>query len=855
MRIILIVLLNFLIFCLSGQTNLSAFVKKISQEFNVSVAIDPSLLNDESFKINETPKSIEDIYGVLTKAGLDYYLISDNILLLRKSATPSKVNTKTIKGKITDLVTKEPIPFASIYLTDYSNGTTTDENGNFSLEIKSTEGSIPIEASYLGYEKQVFNNKSLSTLDIVLKPKEDEIKEIVIIASPIQKIDVAQVLSQSEFNSYKLYKINSNDLIKTIQLSIPGVIRTNNAQVMIRSMKQDKTLSLVNNIPILKSGHYFNIISSLNELYFNEIDVYKNIFPSQYGNALGGMIRYTSNFDSNKSSIQTSTNLLYSGFAASINEKKLSFSIGARKSYIDFNKKGLFSKNFFQLKTPATSGQGIVTNIPDVAFFDINTQIKYNYSKKGNLTINGLINSDFNKLNWESQSQFFLGNQSLEIDQKFKNLENNKSVAIGAQNVLRLSDKINWVVDAHIYEYKDSFGLESNKTEIFNEKKKVFNDLYFQKQKITTKAISSLFELKLNEKNSINSGLFVKKIDLVFSGKENEKNVIELTEQANQYSLFGEYNISTENKEIKLGSKATKYSYFKKVYIEPYASFNQKLHQNISVKSTYAYRTQNLNLLDFETRFAQNLNYYYLSNDSLPLQTGHHFMIGSKYEKDNFSFDVEAYTYINKGNLLFTNTVTGIKKGPDGPMSNNGRYKLFSGINNIVGIDVMLNYKYQSWSSNINYTISKSTQKFEGIYKNQEVPSPNDRRHIFNFNNNYSLHRLTIGTSFSLMSGTPYISYKVAKSDAPKNSLARKDVIEYLPSFLSLDLSTDYALILKPVKINIGLSVSNITNNYNVKFVQQTGSFENKQGEKAIVTGNESQMPGRFFNFHIKTKF
>ncbi len=856
MKLFATAVLSLLTFCLVAQSDLSSFIKKLSTNLKIEVAVDPSLLKDK-ITINQNPKTMDEIYALLSKIGLDYYLISDNYILLRK-AIPTEVNMKTVSGTITDKKTGQPIPFASVYLTDMTNGTNTDENGRFTLKVKA-ESKQRLEVSYLGYENQTIAETN-GTINIALVETQTKIEEVTIIASPIQKIDFANAKFIPDYSSYKLLRINSNDLARSIQLSVPGVSRTDNSQIAIRNMRQDKTLSIVNNIPVLKTGHYYNMISNFNELYFNEIDVYKNIFPSQYGNALGGLVQYTSSINNDKKSgFATTTNLLYSGFAGFVNINHFSFSLGARKSYIDLNKYGLLEKNLYQLKTNVNLDNGIVSNLPDASFNDVNFQMNYTYGKSGKISINGLDNFDADKLNWENKNEFFIGGiANVVVSQNYSNTQKNKHRALSLSNEVMLSDKLLWSTAAHIYAYKDTFNLKANTLKVIAGKSSEYDDAYKQHQMVQTKGLSTNLDYSINKEHKLTSGIFIKEISLDFNGTENVKTIIDFKQKVLHASLYEEYNIHKSDYTLKLGAKATKFSNISTIYLEPYACLSYNLYSDLTFKSSYAYRVQNLNLMDFEARFSQNLNYYYLSNDTLPVQKGHHFMIGARYQKNRFTFDVEAYSYNNTGNLLFTNLVTGFvkeqKPGQPKPSFMNG-YKFFNGTNNIVGIDFMASYKHNNWQSNLNYTLSKSVQSFFGIYRNQEIPSPTDRRHSVNFNNSYSFGKLNLGTNLAFMSGSPYISYNLAKPDRGKNEVARRDIIEYLPDYISVDLAANYTVLTSPFKINLGFSINNITNNINVKFIQQTGSFEEKKNDKPIVTGNQSLMPGRFFNIHLKTIF
>ncbi|TCI94240.1 SusC/RagA family TonB-linked outer membrane protein [Tenacibaculum sp. M341] len=123
------------------------------------------------------------------------------------------ITAQTIKGKVTDS-SGESIPFADIIEKGTTNGTTTDENGEFSLTVKKLPTSIV--ASSLGFSS---NEKSITstntTINFILKEDSDVLDEVVIsglatttkrsnLANTVASISAAeltQVTAQSGFDS------------------------------------------------------------------------------------------------------------------------------------------------------------------------------------------------------------------------------------------------------------------------------------------------------------------------------------------------------------------------------------------------------------------------------------------------------------------------------------------------------------------------------------------------------------------------------------------------------------------------------------------------------------------------------
>ncbi len=73
------------------------------------------------------------------------------LLLLAANALVFAQTTATVSGSVTDAATGKPLPFASVYLNGTTRGTTTDEQGRYTLNAIPL-GSVEIVGSFLGYK-------------------------------------------------------------------------------------------------------------------------------------------------------------------------------------------------------------------------------------------------------------------------------------------------------------------------------------------------------------------------------------------------------------------------------------------------------------------------------------------------------------------------------------------------------------------------------------------------------------------------------------------------------------------------------------------------------------------------------
>jgi hypothetical protein len=140
-------------------------------------------------------------------------------------------NVYIIKGKVTDAVTKDPIPFASINIKNTSLGKNTDFEGNFQFQL----GSVPSDSllvSCLGYFSRIFyiSKDSLSqTIYIQLKPSEILLQEVKVYGgeNPAHRIIKKAVLAKYdnnykkidgfEYTSYNKIEVDFNKISKKLR--------------------------------------------------------------------------------------------------------------------------------------------------------------------------------------------------------------------------------------------------------------------------------------------------------------------------------------------------------------------------------------------------------------------------------------------------------------------------------------------------------------------------------------------------------------------------------------------------------------------------------------------------------------
>ena len=125
----------------------------------------------------------------------------------------------TVKGKVTDN-TGEPLPGVSIILKGTTTGVMTDIDGNYSINVPSSNAVLVV--SYVGFVSQEHKVANNATLDVVLLEQSTDLEEVVVVGYGVQKkINLSG--SVSSVDSKKMENRAVTNLSTAIAGLAPGV--------------------------------------------------------------------------------------------------------------------------------------------------------------------------------------------------------------------------------------------------------------------------------------------------------------------------------------------------------------------------------------------------------------------------------------------------------------------------------------------------------------------------------------------------------------------------------------------------------------------------------------------------------
>lgn len=201
----------------SNVTLKTAF-KQIEQQTKLFVDYNTQEVND-SRVLTKLPKNSnvkEVMEQLLEGSGCSITFSNGHIIINKQARTVS--STKNISGVVKD-ETGESVIGANVVVKGTTNGTVTDMNGRYSLEVP--EGGV-LQISYIGYNTQEVKVGSGDVVNVSLREDSEALDEVVVIGyGTVKKSDLTGAVGSVQMKDVSQVGITSAD--RALQGQIAGV--------------------------------------------------------------------------------------------------------------------------------------------------------------------------------------------------------------------------------------------------------------------------------------------------------------------------------------------------------------------------------------------------------------------------------------------------------------------------------------------------------------------------------------------------------------------------------------------------------------------------------------------------------
>lgn len=339
--------LSVTIFCLHAENTSSQNVRVTVKQNNAKLE---NVLNDiekqtdylfvydkyvnvnRKVSVNMDKRSLEEVLGCLFEGTDVRYAVDGTYIILSPKGMAGEVaqQSRIVTGLVKDM-TGEPIIGANVSVKGTTVGTTTDMDGNFSIEVGT--GSV-LSISYIGYNSQEVKLDGKSKLAIVLTENAQDLEEVVVIGYGVQKKKLSTGATV-QVKGDDLAKMNTVSPLTAMQSQTPGMQITQNSglpgsdfKINIRGLGTMGSSSPL----VIIDGIIGGDLNSLNAADIESMDVLKDAASAAiYGaRAANGVILITT-----KQGKEGKTSISYDGYVGIQNPGK-SLNVLDAYQYMDY---------------------------------------------------------------------------------------------------------------------------------------------------------------------------------------------------------------------------------------------------------------------------------------------------------------------------------------------------------------------------------------------------------------------------------------------------------------------------------------------------------------------------------------
>ena len=643
-------------------------------------------------------------------------------------------NKVIISGFVSDQITGELLIGAIVRDSLSKNGTSTDYNGYFNLQVKVPSS---LQVSNMGYKSLVLHlNKAQDSLINIKMEPGTELGEVIIRAQLVPKFNVA-TLNQIDFQ--QIPSIGGKpDVSKSLQL-MPGIKGQNEGSslLLVRGGDPGQNLYLFDQVPVIYVNHLGGFLSTFNPDIINNIDVYKGGFPSRYGGKLSSVVDITQK-EGDKSGLKGSLGIGITDFSFSV-EGPLKWK---NSSFIVVGRKTLFGA-LMALSSRFSEGNDYIVRY---GFHDINAKFTWKPNQKNSFSLGFYQGDDY--LNYKSNPKKEISNE----EYRMKDVWGNWLASLHWKSLLSSSLFVSNRLSYTRYRLKDvmEYSLNDGITPDYESK-------YFSS--VQDLSLSSDWKYKIIEDWSLEFGLqsslFAHLPTQSYFSNQGEQKKNEFTKSI-ESAIYAENRLSFfRNSEAVLGVRLINYSTndYSNFSLEPRININIGINQSNVLNFGLMKATQYSHLL-FTSGSITNNEIWVPANKQIAPAYAYQYTMGWKGDFANAAYTAEFNAFYKEMFDLAT-----YKEGYSTVLGDdNWQSKIETGGKGIAkGCEFLIRKNIGKWRGFLAYSISNTTREYPNINSGKEYLFDYDRLHHISLSASYKINeKLTFNLVWVYQTGLPY---------------------------------------------------------------------------------------------------
>ncbi len=229
------------------NVSIAKALKAISQKSDYHFLYNNDLLPQHfRISVNATKKTVPELLSnMLPQAGLTWKILDNKLVAIGYTQDVFQ----EITGRVTDS-TDQPLTGVSIQVKGTTEGTVTDANGHFTLQVPDSAAVLVV--SYLGFRKEEIAVNGRSHLNIILYPKATGLNEVVVTALGLKRQDRELGYATQKIDGSTLQTVKGIDVGTSLTGKISGMMVKNSSEFMAEpaiTIRGESPLLVVDGVP------------------------------------------------------------------------------------------------------------------------------------------------------------------------------------------------------------------------------------------------------------------------------------------------------------------------------------------------------------------------------------------------------------------------------------------------------------------------------------------------------------------------------------------------------------------------------------------------------------------------------
>lgn len=810
---------------------LNKVLRFIQKEYGFSFAYDGKALKNVIITASFNDASITEVLDeICLKHQIAYQNIDGTYVFYegRESINPVAVQPKkinfTLEGRVLDLNTREPLPFANVREAIETLGSASNVEGYFTLREVSNDTAL-IVVSYIGYrsgEIRLHPDSAMNEVTVLLKRDFGLLPEVTVFPEATQSIVEGEFPGMSSLNMATLEvlpNIGETDIVRAFQL-LPGISGTteSNAEFHVRGGASDENLILLDGFTLYHVDHFYGLFSGFNSNSIKNARIHKGVLSAEFGGRGSAVLELTAK-NGNLLRPNTQIDLGLMSFSALIESPILanqaSMMLSFRRSFSDILFSPLYQSLFSNIyqRSVQSINQAQVDpfsdNPPSFYFYDLHFKVGFETKNKDRFALSF----------YSGEDQLDLSYEDLTEDGRLGIQYNDQSDwgNIGVSG--KWSRQWN---PAHFT--NATLGFSSFQSELFgfdvqdNRFIGFVDTLFFDRNTRLDDATLRLDHTWAQVNHEVKMGLHWSNYDISNSSLNQAESTLVESESANFIALYAQDTWRpNEAWEVLGGMRLNSYSKRDGPSLNPrlLAKWMCKkrwaLHAGIGVNEQVIRRVQRQNL------FFNTADVWALANNEngLPVLRSRQINSGVAWRKDQWKVQADFFWVMKNGVIEDVMLLNGLTA----PLSNQN---YLTGTGNTYGAELLLKKEQGKHSGWLAYTFTYNLNDFN-LPSEDLIPSLFNQLHEFKAIYLFRKGPWKAAATWVYGSGIPttdYLgNYQVELLPNQSTNWPGFGALlgSRLPAYHRLDLSGDYGFSWRGTNVFLGLSVFNVYDRLNVR--------------------------------------